>query len=105
MTVRHTRSYTPQPVADARAIRDRLRYCGGRGWAIVIEHTGDASPENHYWNRWGLPLLDPDEPELVLYEIAACRKRYPEDYIRLLAYGADSAQSFIRDSILVHVPK
>ncbi len=97
-----TPSYTPQPVADAAAVRDRLRYCGDQGWAIVIEHTDDASPQNHYWERWGLPLLD--EPDLVLFEIEACRRRYPADYIRLVAYGSGSARSLIQDTILVHAP-
>ncbi|MDH3637928.1 MAG: ribulose bisphosphate carboxylase small subunit [Gammaproteobacteria bacterium] len=105
MTVPHTHSFTPQPVADEGIIRDRVRYCGRQGWAIVIEYTDDPSPENHYWNRWGLPILDPDEPDLLLYEIDACREQFPDTYIRLLAYGADSTQSFIRDSILVHAPK
>lgn len=99
-----TDSYTPQPAEDEDVIRDHVRYCANRGWAIIIEYTDDPSPINHYWHRWGLPTLDPEEPDTVLVEIDACRKRFPECHIRLLAYAADEAHSRIRHTLLVCAP-
>ncbi len=104
MPVPDTPSFTPQPLVDAETLRERVRYCTGRGWAMVVEYTDDPSPDNHFWKRWGLPLLNPGEPDLVLYEIEACRKRFPASYIRLLAYGPESARTAIRDTVLVHAP-
>jgi ribulose-bisphosphate carboxylase small chain len=85
-------------------IRDQVLYCERQGWAVVVEYTRDPSPGNHYWDRWGLPMLDADDPEAVLYEINACRAAHADCYIRIMACESFRSQARIRHSILVHQP-
>jgi ribulose-bisphosphate carboxylase small chain len=86
-------------------IRERVRHCGRNGWTLVIEHTQDPRPDNHYWDRYGVPLFDPEDPDAVLFEINACRKAYPGRYIRVLACEAAPGQARIRDTMMVQVPR
>jgi ribulose-bisphosphate carboxylase small chain len=86
-------------------IRRELQDCQRLGWALVIEHTADASANNRYWNRWGIPIHDPEDSEAVMHEINACREAYPEHYIRVNACEAARGQARIRHSLLVHSPE
>lgn len=86
-------------------IREQLADCQRRGWALVIEHTADASAHNRLWDRWGVPIHDPDDPETVMHEIATCCDRYPEHYVRVNACEAGRGQATIRHSLLVHSPE
>jgi ribulose-bisphosphate carboxylase small chain len=86
-------------------IRRRLQHCQRQGWAVVIEHTADASAGNRYWDRWGVPLHDPEDPGPALQEINACRTAFPAHYIRVIACEAGRGQATIRHSLLVHSPE
>ncbi len=70
----------------------------------MIEYTIDPAPDNHFWERWGLPMLDPDDPDLVLFEIDACRQAFPQHHIRVIAGESEKGRSLIRHTILVHAP-
>jgi ribulose-bisphosphate carboxylase small chain len=85
-------------------IREQVRYCGLKGWACVVEYTHDPSPRNSYWERWGIPLLDPADPDMVLFEVAECRKARPRHYIRVTAYESLHGRANIRHTFLVHRP-
>jgi len=93
-TVRHTEEQ----------IKDQLGDCQRRGWALIIEHTTDPGPENQYWERWGVPILDPEDPQSVMFEIASCRHAFPRHFIRVNACEAGRGQAVIRHSLLVHSP-
>ncbi len=86
-------------------IRRQLTDCQRQGWALVIEHTADVSPTNWYWDRWGVPIYDPDDPDAVMSEIAACRRAFPAHFIRVNACQAGRGQALIRRSLLVHSPE
>jgi ribulose-bisphosphate carboxylase small chain len=86
-------------------IRRQLQDCQRQGWALVIEHTADASAGNRYWDRWGMPIYDPEDPDAVMHEIQACREAYPQRYIRVNACEAARGQARIRHSLLVHSPE
>ena len=86
-------------------IHQRLRDAQLRGWALVIEHAGDADPHTTYWDRWGTPICDPDDPATALFEINACRASFPSHYIRVNACERDRGQARIRDSLLVYSPE
>ncbi len=102
--MRNVSSFTETVTLNDEQLREQVRYCGERGWALLIEHTADPSPDNHFWARWGLPLLDPDDPELVLFEINACRQAFPQHHIRVIANDSAMGRSLVRHSILVHAP-
>ena len=86
-------------------IQQRLWDAQRRGWALVIEHARDADPHTNYWDLWGTPICDPEDPATVLFEIDACRASFPSHYIRVNACERDRGQARIRDSLLVHSPE
>lgn len=85
-------------------IQDQLGNCQRRGWALIIEHTGNPNPDNQYWDRWGIPIHDPECPQSVMLEITACRDAFPQHYIRVNACESGRGQALIRHTLLVHAP-
>ncbi|WP_431970113.1 ribulose bisphosphate carboxylase small subunit [Nocardia sp. bgisy134] len=103
MYLRHgTFSYLPD-LTDAE-IAAQVRYALLNGWPVSIEYTDDPHPRNAYWEMWGLPLFDLDEPDGVLAEIDACRATFPRHYIRVLAYDASYTRQTTALSFLVQRP-
>ena len=81
-------------------ISKQVAYAVKNKWAINIEYTEDPHPRNSYWELWGLPLFDIQDPATVMYEINNCRKQNPNVYIKMNAFdntrGIEScALSFI----------
>jgi len=95
-------SYLP-PLTDDE-IAAQVRYALLRGWPVSIEHTDDPHPRNLYWNMWGLPLFDLDEPDGVLDQIRSCRSTFPEHYVRVLAYDAQLGRQTTALQFLVQRP-
>ncbi|WP_067464998.1 ribulose bisphosphate carboxylase small subunit [Nocardia amamiensis] len=103
MHLRHgTFSYLP-PLTDEQ-IAAQVRYALLNGWPVSIEYTDDPHPRNAYWEMWGLPLFDLDEPDGVLAEINACRATFPRHYVRVLAYDARYTRQTTALSFLVQRP-
>ncbi|WP_433527077.1 ribulose bisphosphate carboxylase small subunit [Nocardia pseudovaccinii] len=103
MYLRHgTFSYLPE-LTDAE-IAAQVRYSLLNNWPVSIEYTDDPHPRNAYWEMWGLPLFDLDEPDGVLAEIDACRNTFPRHYIRVLAYDARYGRQTTALSFLVQRP-
>lgn len=103
MYVRHGAfSYLPQLTDDE--IAAQVRHALLRGWPVSIEHTADPHPRNLYWDMWGLPLFDLDEPDGVMAEISACRKTFPSHYVRVLAYDASLGRQTTAMQFLVQRP-
>ncbi len=86
-------------------IRAQIEYCLNNGWAINVEFTDDPHPRNTYWEMWGLPMFDLRDPAAILYEINACRKAYPDRYIRVNAYDASRGRETVALSFIVNRPK
>jgi ribulose-bisphosphate carboxylase small chain len=95
-------SYLPALTDDE--IAAQVRYALLRGWPVSIEHTTDPHPRNVYWELWGLPLFDLDEPDGVLTEISACRSTFPGHYVRVLAYDATLGRQTTAMQFLVQRP-
>ncbi|ASF07493.1 ribulose bisphosphate carboxylase small chain [Nocardia brasiliensis NBRC 14402] len=103
MYLRHgTFSYLPE-FTDAE-IAAQVRYALLNSWPVSIEYTDDPHPRNAYWEMWGLPLFDLDEPDGVLAEINACRATFPHHYVRVLAYDARYGRQTTALSFLVQRP-
>ncbi|MEX2291507.1 MAG: ribulose bisphosphate carboxylase small subunit [Mycobacteriales bacterium] len=104
MLLRHgTFSYLPDFTDDE--IASQVRYALLNGWPVSIEYTDDPHPRNVYWELWGLPLFDLDEPDGVLREINECRATFPNHYVRVLAYDASLGRQTTALSFLVQRPK
>ncbi|GBD45029.1 Ribulose bisphosphate carboxylase small chain [bacterium HR40] len=85
-------------------IAAQVRYCYEKGWAINIEFTDDIHPRNTYWEMWGLPMFDLDDPAAVMYELEQCRKAYPKHYIRISAFDNSKGWESLRLSFIVQRP-
>jgi Ribulose bisphosphate carboxylase, small chain len=42
--------------------------------------------DNRYWTMWKLPMFGCNDPNQVLQETTACKRAFPECYIRLVAF-------------------
>ena len=103
MQLRHgSFSYLPDLTDDEVAAQ--VRYALLNGWPLSIEYTDDPHPRNVYWDLWGLPMFDLDEPDGVLRELAECRATFPSHYVRLLAYDARLGRQTTAMSVLVQRP-
>ncbi len=96
-------SYLPELTDDE--IAAQVRYALLKGWPVSIEYTDDPHPRNMYWEMWGLPMFDLDEPDGVLTEVNDCRATFPNHYIRVLAYDASLGRQTTALHFLVQRPK
>ena len=87
-------------------IEAQARYALRNGWSISVEYTDDPHPRNSYWEMWNLPLFDlaPDDAHLAMREVAACRERFPDHYIKLIAYDARYGRQTTALSFIVNRP-
>ncbi len=67
-----------------------------------MEYTDDAHPRNSYWEMWAQPYFDlePEDYEVVLREVRACREAHPEEYVKLIGY--DSSPGTADDGTELH---
>jgi ribulose-bisphosphate carboxylase small chain len=97
-----TFSFLPD-LTDAE-IRAQLEYCLSNGWAIGVEYTDDPHPRNFYWDMWGNPMFDLKDAAGAMTEITACRKAFPQYYIRVNAFDATRGWESQRLSFIVNRP-
>ena len=67
-------------------ITKQLQYAIDKSWAVSIEYTDDPHPRNAYWEMWGLPLLDIEDPAAILFELNMCRKAKPHFYVKCCCF-------------------
>jgi ribulose-bisphosphate carboxylase small chain len=84
----------------------QVQYALEHGWAMSVEHTDDPHPRNAYWEMWGLPQFDlqPEDEEMVMREVRACREAHPHEYVKLIAYDASYGRQTTALSIIVNRP-
>jgi ribulose-bisphosphate carboxylase small chain len=87
-------------------IEAQIRYALGNGWAISVEHADDPHPRNSYWEMWNQPLFDltPDQADVAMREVAACRERFSNHYVKLIAYDASYGRQTTALSFIVNRP-
>jgi len=99
-----TFSFLP-PLTDEQ-IRKQVAYCISKGWAVNIEFTDDPHPRNTYWEMWGLPMFDLQDPAPVMYELAECRKVHKgRKYIRISAFDSSPGWESLRLSFITDRPE
>lgn len=97
-----TFSYLPDLADDQ--IRAQIEYCLENGWAVSVEYTDDPHPRNSYWEMHGLPMFDLKDAAGVMSEIDACRKTFPDHYIKVNAFDASRGRETLRLSFIVNRP-
>ena len=95
-------SYLPE-LSDAQ-ITQQLEYALKNNWAIGIEYTDDPHPRNTYWEMYGNPMFDMKDPAGILMEINACRKTFPNHYVRVAAFDSTQGVESPRMSYIVNRP-
>jgi ribulose-bisphosphate carboxylase small chain len=95
-------SFLPD-LTDAQILA-QLRYAIAHGWAVNVEYTDDPHPRNTYWEMYGTPMFDLKDPAGILREIDACRKTFPNHYVRVTAFDATRGWETPRMSYIVNRP-
>ena len=83
----------------------QVEYALGQGWAVAIEYTDDPHPRNAFWNMWGHPMFDLQDPAGVMMELKACREEHSGSYIKILAFDSHKGWESVRMSFIVNRPE
>ena len=86
-------------------IAAQVEYALQQGWALAVEHTDEPHPRNVYWEMWGMPMFDLEDAAGVLLEVNACRKAFPDHYVKINALDSTQGWESTRLSFLVNRPK
>jgi ribulose-bisphosphate carboxylase small chain len=95
-------SFLPDLTDEEIALQ--VEYGLKRGYAWSVEYTDDPHPRNTYWEMFGMPMFDLQDPAGVLMEMNACRKTFPSHYIRLMAFDSTRGVESIAMSFIVNRP-
>ena len=97
-----TFSFLPD-LTDAE-IAAQIQYALDQGWACSVEYTDDPHPRNTYWEMHGLPMFVLTDAEGVMLEVNACRKAFPNHYVKVNAFDSTRGIESIRLSFIVNRP-
>ena len=95
-------SYLPD-LTDAQ-ITSQIEYALKNNYAVGVEYTDDPHPRNTYWEMYGNPMFDLKDPAGILLEINACRKTFPNHYVRLTAFDSTHGTESVVLSFIVNRP-
>jgi len=98
-----TFSYLPDLTDDE--IIAQVQYCLEHNWPVSVEHTDDPHPRNVYWEMFGMPMFDANDPAAVMLEINECRRVFPNHYIRVNGYDRSHHRATTVLSFIVNRPK
>ena len=93
------------PELTDKQITAQIKYALNNNWAVSVEYTDDPHPRNTYWEMYGAPMFDLKDPAGILMEINACRKTFPNHYIRVMAFDSTRGVESPRMSYIVNRPK
>jgi len=96
-------SFLPD-LSDAE-IALQVDYGLARGYAWSIEYSDDPHPRNTYWEMFGMPMFDLKDAAGVLIELGACRRTFPQHYIRLMAFDSTRGVESVVMSFIVNRPE
>jgi len=98
-----TFSFLPD-LTDAQ-ISAQIEYCLNHGWAVSIEYTDDPHPRNSYWEMFGIPMFDLKDAAGAMKELLACRRTFPNTYIKVNAFDATRGVESLRLSFIAQRPE
>ena len=95
-------SFLPDLTDDE--ITPQIEYGLKKGYAWSVEYTDDPHPRNTYWEMYGMPMFDLADAAGVMLELQACRKTFPNHYIRMMAFDSTRGVETIAMSFMVNRP-
>jgi ribulose-bisphosphate carboxylase small chain len=93
------------PELTDKQITAQIEYALSKNWALGVEYTDDPHPRNTYWEMYGNPMFDLKDASAILTEVNACRKTFPNHYIRVTAFDATQGVESVQMSYIVNRPK
>ena len=96
-------SFLPD-LTDAQILA-QIKFAIKNNWAFNVEYTDDPHPRNSYWEMFGIPMFDLEDPAGILMEINECRKTFPNRYVRVTAFDSTHGWETPRMSYIVNRPK
>jgi len=97
-----TFSFLPD-LTDAQ-IGAQIEYALGKGWAVSVEYTDDPHPRNTYWEMYGMPMFDLKDAAGVMAEVDACRRTFPNHYVKVNAFDSTRGFETMQMSFIVNRP-
>lgn len=87
-------------------IEAQISYALSNGWAIMVEYTDDPHPRNSFWEMWKQPEFDlePNEADVAMRDVNACREAYPNHYVKVVAYDSSLGRQTSALSFIVNRP-
>jgi ribulose-bisphosphate carboxylase small chain len=92
------------PDLTDQQITAQIKYALTNGWAVNVEYTDDPHPRNTYWEMFGMPMFDLEDPAGILMEVNNCRKTFPNHYIRVTAFNSTRGTESLAMSYIVNRP-
>ncbi len=94
------------PELTDEQIEAQIRYSVEKGWALSLEYTDDPHPRGPYWEMWNIPYFDlePENAQVVMDEVRACREQFPQHYIKVIAYNPAYTKQTTALSFIVNRP-
>jgi len=96
-------SFLPD-LTDAQ-ITAQIEYALKNEWAVSVEYTDDPHPRNTYWEMYGMPMFDLKDAAGILVEVDACRRTFPNHYVRVMAFNSTRGIESPAMSFIVNRPK
>jgi ribulose-bisphosphate carboxylase small chain len=93
------------PELSDEQIKAQIEYALEQGWAISVEYTDDPHPRNTYWEMWGMPMFDLEDPAGAFEEVKDCREANPSHYIKVNAFDSTRGWETVRLSFIVNRPE
>ena len=95
-------SFLPDLTDDEITLQ--IEYGLKKGYAWSVEYTDDPHPRNTYWEMYGMPMFDLADAAGVMLELQACRRTFPNHYIRMMAFDSTRGVETIAMSFMVNRP-
>ena len=94
-----------EDLTDAE-IEAQIAYSLSNNWAITVEYTDDPHPRNNFWEMWKQPEFDlePNEADVAMRDVNACREAYPNHYVKVVAYDSSLGRQTSALSFIVNRP-
>ncbi|MEJ2577150.1 MAG: ribulose bisphosphate carboxylase small subunit [Gammaproteobacteria bacterium] len=85
-TIGRYETFSYLPPLNRDEIVEQIAFILANGWNASIEHEHPSKAFEYYWPMWKLPFFGEQDPGVVLAEIEACRRQYPDHHVRLVGY-------------------
>ena len=95
-------SFLPD-LSDAQ-ISAQIAYALKHNWAVRGGESDELHRRNSYGGMYGSAVCDLKDPAGMLAEINACRKTFPQHYIRVTAFDSRRGVESLAMSYLVNRP-